>query len=77
MHCHVHENKEATTKIKNYVAIIERKFGRTPKYIRIDNEKELINKETIKWAEEKGIIIETTAPYSPSQNGGSIAHYWK
>ena len=40
-----------------------------PKWIRFDNGKELVNEETRKWANEKGIIIETTAPYSPSQNG--------
>jgi len=28
----------------------------------------LINAEMKKWAAEQGIIIETTAPYSPSQN---------
>jgi len=30
---------------------------------------ELVNPEIRKWASEKGIIIETMAPYSPSQNG--------
>ena len=34
-----------------------------------DNGKELVNAEIQKWASEKGITIETTAPYSPSQNG--------
>ena len=37
--------------------------------MRIDNGKELINEEIKKWAAERGIILETTAPYSPSQNG--------
>jgi transposase InsO family protein len=60
---------EAASKIKSYFAVIERKFGKAPKYLRIDNGKELINKEIEKWAEENGIVIETTAPYSPAQNG--------
>ena len=29
----------------------------------------MVNEEIKRWAAEKGIIIETTAPYSPSQNG--------
>ena len=29
----------------------------------------MVNEETRKWANEKGITIETMAPYSPSQNG--------
>jgi transposase InsO family protein len=62
---------EATAQIKAYVAMIEKKFGQTPKYLRFDNEKELINKEVEKWAAEKGIVIETTAPYSPSQHGAA------
>ena len=37
--------------------------------MRFDNGKELVNEESRRWANEKGITIETTAPYSPSQNG--------
>jgi hypothetical protein len=60
---------KASGRIKAYVTVIERKFGRTPKYLRFDNGKELVNKEIEKWAAEKGIVIKTTAPYSPSQHG--------
>jgi hypothetical protein len=49
--------------------MIENKFGCPPKYLRFDNGKELVNKELEKFAAEKGMIIENTAPYSPSQNG--------
>lgn len=49
--------------------MIKNKFGHPPKYLRFDNGKELVNKELEKFAAEKGITIETTAPYSPSQNG--------
>jgi hypothetical protein len=62
---------EATAQIKAYVAVIEKKFGRTPKYLCFDNGKELVNKEVEKWAAEKEIVIETTAPYSPSQHGAA------
>jgi Integrase core domain/GAG-pre-integrase domain len=60
---------EATSRIKQYVAMIEKRHGRTPKYLRFDNGRELVNKEIESWAAKKGIIIETTAPYSPSQHG--------
>ena len=60
---------EAQSRIKEYVNMIENKFGRAPKYLRFDNGKELVNKELERFASEKGIVIETMAPYSPSQNG--------
>ena len=61
---------EAFDRIKEQVAKIEQKFGKAPRWIRINNGKEFVNKEIKKWVAEKGITIETTAPYSPSQNGG-------
>ena len=63
-----HKN-EATRRIKEYILKIERKFGKFPKWIRVDNGKELVNEEIKKWAAERGITIKTTAPYLPSQNG--------
>ena len=59
---------EAFDRIKEQVAKIERKFGKAPRWIRIDNGKEYVNKEMKEWVTEKGITIETTAPYLPSQN---------
>src|SRR5271163_4398618 len=50
-------------------AQIKRQFGKVPKYMRFDNGKELVNEKLRKLAAEEGIIIETSAPYSPSQNG--------
>ena len=61
--------REAFNQIKEQVAKIEWKFGKVPRWIRIDNGKEFVNNEMKKWAAEKGITIETTAPYLPSQNG--------
>ena len=37
--------------------------------MQFDNGGELVNPEIQKWALEKKITIETTVPYSPSQNG--------
>src|SRR6266508_4358749 len=60
---------DATGRIKGHVAKVKQKFGKAPRYMRVDNGAELVNMEVKKFAEEEGIIIETTAPYSPSQNG--------
>ena len=51
------------------MAKIKQKFGKALAYMRIDNGKELINEEIINFCRGEGITIETTAPYSPSQNG--------
>ena len=60
---------DATDRIKGHVGKIKQKFGKAPRYMRFDNGAELVNGEIKKFAEKEGIIIETTAPYSPSQNG--------
>jgi len=60
---------DAFQRIQEYGAVIKQKFGKPPKYLRFNNGGELVNPEIEKWASEKGITIETTAPYSPSQNG--------
>jgi transposase InsO family protein len=61
------EKDEATENIKKYLAYVE--ADKKPKFLRVDNGKELINTETKKWCGTRGITIEATAPYSPSQNG--------
>ena len=63
------QKSDATGKIKEHFTKIHWHFGKWPKWLRIDNGTKLINEETKKWAAEQGIIIETTALYSPSQNG--------
>ena len=35
----------------------------------MDKEREYLTNEILTWCANKGVIIETTAPYSPSQNG--------
>ena len=61
--------KQFFNEIKSRFNEIESRFNRKPKYTRFDNGKELVNAEVKKWVAEKGIVIETTAPYSPSQHG--------
>ncbi|GBE87024.1 hypothetical protein SCP_1002700 [Sparassis crispa] len=60
---------EAFEKLKEYLTFIERRFGHLPKIVRVDNGSEYINKNLKGWCREKGIELQTTAPYSPSQNG--------
>ena len=60
---------EAFDKIRHHILLIERKFNRKPRFLRLDNGKELINGKLKEWAAENGITLEPTAPYSPSQNG--------
>ena len=60
---------EAFEKVKEYLTFIERRFGHLPKILRVDNGSEYINKDLKGWCREKGIELQTTAPYSPSQNG--------
>jgi transposase InsO family protein len=61
--------EEAAGYIETYCLMVERKTGKPPAWIRIDNGSELYNQRTKDFCASKGIEIQTTAPYSPSQNG--------
>jgi len=63
------KKSDLTERIKGHVTKLKQKFGKAPRYMRVDNGSELVNAEVKKFVEEEGITIETTAPYSPSQNG--------
>ena len=67
---------EAASWIKEYIAKIKQKFGKAPTYMRIDNGRELLNNKIIMFCQNKGITIETTAPYSSSQNGIAECFNW-
>lgn len=60
---------ETLEKIKKYINWMENKFSRNLKILKVDNSMEYINKEVEKFLIEKGIELQTTAPYSPPQNG--------
>ena len=62
--------------IKERVAQIKCHCGKVPKWLHFDNEKELVNDKLNKLAADKGIIIETSAPYSPSQKGVPERFNW-
>ena len=65
---------ETPTKVKQYLALIERQNLFMPKAIRADNGREYINKDLRTWCLDRGIEIQTTAPYTPEQNG--VAERW-
>jgi len=58
------KKSDSTEHIKGHVAKLKQKFGKVPRYMRVDNGSELVNAEVKKFAEKEGITIETTAPYS-------------
>jgi len=62
------EKSDAAQKVKNYLTKLI-SHDRKPKAICIDRGKEFINKNLMDWCSEKGIDVQMTAPYSPSQNG--------
>jgi transposase InsO family protein len=71
--CYVHvlflkDKSQAFDCIKEHVTQIEQHCGKVLKW-HFDNGKELVNDKLKKLAAEEGIIIETSAPYFPSQNG--------
>ena len=59
---------EAVQKVKNYLMHLKTQ-EKSPKAIRFDNGKEFLNEELKGWCAQQGIDIQTTALYSPSQNG--------
>ena len=59
---------DAVEKVKHYLTHL-RTQGKSPKAIHFDNGKEFLNQELKDWCNQQGINIQTTALYSPSQNG--------
>jgi hypothetical protein len=60
----------ATQAIKDYVAYL-RARGMHPTAFRCDQGAEFVNDNLVRWLQEQGIKLQTTAPYSPSQNGAA------
>lgn len=55
--------------VKEYIAMVENKFGCKPKTIRSDRGGEYMAGELKQFFRTKGIATQYTAPYSPQQNG--------
>ena len=60
---------ETTLKIQYYLAYIKRQYSYKPKAIHADNSREYVNKTLKEWCLKHGIEMQTTALYSPAQNG--------
>ncbi|KAJ2913904.1 hypothetical protein MD484_g6523, partial [Candolleomyces efflorescens] len=58
----------SVSRIKGHIEMLKNQ-GRKPRFMRFDNGAELINSELENMARQEGIVVEPTAPYSPSQNG--------
>ena len=56
---------------KDFEREICNKFGRPMKYLRTDNGREFYNHNMKKYLSRYGITLETTAPYTPQQNGAA------
>ena len=63
------KKSEAFEMVKGYLAFIERHLGFLPKAIRADNGGEYVNNDLKSWLNQRGILLDPTAPYSPQQNG--------
>jgi len=61
---------EASQAIKDYVAHLKAR-GMHPNAFRCDHGTEFLNDALTRWLTEQGIELQTTAPYSPSQNGAA------
>ena len=59
---------EASLKVKEYLTYLKTQ-DKKPKAICVDLGKEFVNDDFKTWYQQQGIEIQTTAPYSPSQNG--------
>ena len=70
----MHTKDESAMLTMNYVAWLERKTGNPVKIIHCDNAQELIAGELAEWCAQKGIEIQTNAPYSSEQNMAEVGH---
>jgi transposase InsO family protein len=62
------EKSDAAQKIKDYITSLKAN-RRVPKAIRCDEGREFLSDNLVDWLKQEGMSIQTTAAYSPSQNG--------
>src|SRR6218665_572036 len=68
--CYLMQHKdEVADKYKEFVAEVSNKFQRKPKLSRSDNGGEYTGSKLINYLNQEGIRLQTSVPYSPSQNG--------
>ena len=62
------KKEEAGQYVKNYLTNLKT-HNKNPNAIQVDRGSEFLNQILYSWLNEQGIDIQSTAPYSPSQNG--------
>ena len=67
--CHLTSKDQTAAKFKSWVPMIQKKLGRRIGYFRSDRGGEFMSAEFSTILEEYGITRETSAPYTPQQNG--------
>jgi len=65
----IKHKSDVLDKLKEFIDLVETKFERKVKTIRADNGREYCNERISRYLCAKGIILETTAPFTPEQNG--------
>jgi len=65
----VKHKSDVADKLKEFIDLVENKFQRRVKTLHVDNGREYCNERISKYLCMKGINLETTAPYTPEQNG--------
>lgn len=63
------KKSEAFEVFENFAATVEKQSDRQIKVVRSDNGKEFVNAKFQEYFAKKGIVHQTTVPYTPQQNG--------
>ena len=63
------KKSQTTEKVIQHITYLKTRWDKHPKIFRVDNGTEYLNEELITWCRNHGIELQTTAPYSPEQNG--------
>lgn len=67
----IRHKSDVYERFKEFERLVNNKFGRTMKTLRTDNGTEYRNEKMNEYMKKRGITLETTAPYTPEQNGKS------
>lgn len=62
---------DAAGVVKEVLEMLQNQVGKRVKRVRTDRGREYVNEELSSYFKERGIIHETTAPYTPQQNGAA------
>lgn len=65
----IKHKSDVFARFKEFEKLVENKFGRPMKSLRLDNGQEYCNREMKQYLATRGIEFINTAPYTPQQNG--------